>query len=109
MSGDGQPPEKNIPLDKTCQDGSVPVIRTETKFEKKVDKLKDNAVTVVLSPHNSPIPSINVAFLLPSSPQIHVVDLGDGGSSERKSTESDEATKKTTEIEKGPKASKLIS
>ena len=40
--------------------------------------MKDSAVTVALSPHSSPIPSVNAALLLPSSPQVQVVDLGDG-------------------------------
>ena len=82
-SGGDQPPNKNIPLDKTCQDGLVLVIRTEIKDKKKkVEELKNTAVTVVLSPHSRPIPFVNVTLLLPSSPQIQVVDLGDCASSE---------------------------
>ena len=59
--------------------------------------MKEDAAMVALSPYSSLIPSINIAFLLPSSPQIKVVDLGNGGSSERESTESDEAAKMTIE------------
>lgn len=33
--GGDQPPNKNIPLDKTYQDGLVQVIRMETESEKK--------------------------------------------------------------------------
>ena len=70
--------------------------------KKKAEELKHGAVTLALSPHSSLIPSMSAALLLPSSPQVQVVDLGDGGSSESESTESDEATKKTTEVEKSP-------
>ena len=51
---------------------------------------------------------MNSILLIPSSPQSQVVDLGDGGGSESKSTESDEVEKKTIEIEKGCEASKII-
>jgi hypothetical protein len=99
-----------IPLDKTCQDGSVPIIGTKMKAEKKkVEELKDNVITVVLSPHSSLIPSINTTLLLPCSPKIQVVELGDGRSDKRESIEFDKATKKTIEIEKGPEGLKLIS
>ena len=40
---------------------------------------------------------------------MQVADLIDGGSSESESIESDEATKKTSEVEKGQYSSKLIS
>ena len=70
--------------------------------------MKDSAVTVALSPHSSPIPSVNAALLLPSSPQVQVVDLGEGGSSKINSTESNEAIKKTIEIDTSSKTSKLI-
>ena len=100
--GGDQPPDKSIPLAKTCQDGSLPVIGTPAEAKKKAEELKDGAVTLALSPHSSMIPSMSATLLLPSSPQVQVVDLGDGGSSESESIESDEATKKTIEAEKGP-------
>ena len=52
---------------------------------------------------------MNVSLILPNSPQAQVVDLGYDGSKESESIESDEVTKKSTEIEKVPKASKIIS
>ncbi len=95
-----KPPNKSIPLAKTCQDDSLPIIITPIETKKKAEGLKNGVVTLSLSPHNSLIPSISVALLLPSSPQLQVVDLGDGGSSESESTKFDEATKKTTKVEK---------
>lgn len=92
VDGGDQPLDKTIPLDKTCQDNSVPMIGTEIEAEKK----KDSVVMVALSPRNNLIPSISSLLLLPRNSQIQVVDLGDGGSSERKSIESDDAAKKTT-------------
>jgi len=86
------------------------VIRTPSEDEKKKAKeSKDGAVTLAISPHSNPVPSISVSLLLLSSPQVQVVDLGDGGSSESESTESDEATKKASDAEKGPDSSKLVS
>ena len=49
-----------------------------TKVEakkKKLEELKDPIVTVALQPQSSPIPSISTTLLLPSSPQIQIVDL----------------------------------
>lgn len=77
--------------------------------KKKMKKLKDGVVTIALSPHNSPITSMSVVILLPSHPQVQVVDLGDGGSSESESAKFAEATKKTTKEEKCPESSKLTS
>ena len=88
----------------------MPVIGTPTEAEKKkVEKLKDGAITLVLSPHSSLIPSMSAALLLPSSPQVQVVDLGDGGSSDNTSSKSNEATRKTIEEKKGRESAKLIS
>jgi len=35
MGGGDQPPDKNIPLEKTCKDGSIPIIGIEVEDEKK--------------------------------------------------------------------------
>lgn len=100
--GGGQPPNKNIPLAKTYQDGSLSMIGTQKKDEKKkAEESKDGVVTLSLLPHCSPVPSVSVELLLSRSPQVQVVDLRDGGSSESESTESDEAMKKTSKVEKG--------
>ena len=77
------------------------MIGAQLEDEKKVEKPKDNAATLVPSPTSSPIPSIIPPLLLPRIPHVKVVDLRDVGSSDGESTESDEATKKTIEIEKG--------
>lgn len=78
--------------------------------KKKTKELKYSVVMVTLSPYDNLIPSKNIALLLnPCSPQIQVVDPGDGGSSNRKSTKFDKATKKTIEIEKGLETSTIIS
>ena len=57
--GGDQPLEKNIPLDKTCHDGSHPVIGThmeeKKEEEKKVEESKDNVVTPPPSPHVAPV------------------------------------------------------
>lgn len=95
---------------KTFQDSSLLVIRTQSKAEKKkVEEPKDSAITLVPSPHNSLVLSINATLLLPRSPQVQVVDLGDEGSSDNESIKLDEATKKTSEVEKSQGASMLIS
>ena len=55
-SGGNQPPQKNIPLDKNCLDGSVPMIGLEVEAKKKkVEEIKDIVVIVVLSSQISPI------------------------------------------------------
>lgn len=108
--GGDQPPNKSISIAKTCQDGSLPVIRTPSEAEKKKAKeSKPGVVTLSLLPHSSPVSFVSTALLLLSSPQVQVVDLGDGGSSESESTTADEATKKTLEVDKGLDSSNLIS
>ena len=47
-----------------------------------MEELKDGVVTLSLSPHSSLIQSMSTILLLPSSPQVQVVDPRDGGSSE---------------------------
>lgn len=71
--------------------------------------MEDSVVILALSPHSSPIPFVTIVLLLSSSPQVEVVELGDGGISESESIESDETKKNTTKTKKGPKSSKLIS
>ena len=62
---------------------------------------------VAFSPHSNPIPSISTTLLLPSSRQIQVVNLGDGGTSESESMESDEVKKEVSRVEKSCKAEKV--
>ena len=73
--GVDQPLDKNIPITQTCQDGSPPVIGTQTSAkEKKIVEPKDRTTTLfpshhttpVSSPHTSPITSPH-ASLVPSS------------------------------------------
>ena len=99
--GGDQPLEKRIPLTKTSQDGSPPLIGTQPEAKKKADELKDNIATLVPSPTSSFVPSTSPALLLWRSPHVQVVDLGDGGSSDSESIESNEETKKIAKIEKG--------
>ena len=68
--GGDQPLEKNIPLEKTCHDGSRPIIGTQVEEkkeeEKKIDEPNDSAATpLVPSPHDTPVPSPH-ATLVPS-------------------------------------------
>ncbi len=57
-------------------------------------------VTPPPSPRSSPASSMSLELLLPSSPHVQMVDLGDGGSSDSESIESNEAAKKSKEVEK---------
>ena len=107
--GDDQPPDKNIPLTKTCQDGSPPMIGAQLEAKTNVEDPKDSIFILVRSPHSSLVPATSATLLLPSSPQVQVVDLGDGGSSDSESTKSEEATKKNGDIEKGQESSQLVS
>ena len=118
MRGGDQLLDKNIPIAKTCHDGSLPVIGTQTDVEKKkTEEPKDSVVTPVpsphvtpvpsphvtqvSSPHHSPVPPVSATLLQPSSSPVQIVDLGDGRSSSSESTKFDEATKRTIEVEKG--------
>ena len=45
--GGDQPPDKNIPLDKTCQDGLTTMTRLEVEVKKKkIEEPKDTQVLV---------------------------------------------------------------
>lgn len=77
--GCDQPPDKNVPIAKTCHDGSLPVIGTLAGTEeKKMEEPKDSAstpvpsphTTSVPSPHHSRIPSVSASLLMPSGSPI---------------------------------------
>ena len=90
IGGGDQPPEKSIPLTKTCQDGSPPMICAQPEVGKKVDELKDSTTTLVPSPTSSPVPFTSPTLLLPTSNHVQVVHLGDGGNSDSESNKLDE-------------------
>ncbi len=131
--GGDQPPYKNVPIAETCHDSSLPVIGTQTSAkEKKTEEPKDSTTALVPSPYVTPVPlphvcpipsphttpipsphhshvsSASATLLQPSGSSIQIVDLGDGKSSSSESTKSNEAVKKTPEMEKGQSSSKLI-
>ena len=85
------------------------MIGAQPKAKKKVDEPKYSTTTLASSPTSSPVPPTSPALLLPRNLHVQVEDLGDGGSSDSESTESDEVAKKTVEIEKGQESSKLVS
>ena len=55
---------------------------------------KDSVATPPPFPHSSLVLLVSLELILPSSPHVQVVDLGDCGSSESESTKSDEIKKK---------------
>ena len=70
VGGGDQPPEKNIPLDKTCHDGSRSIIGTQAEEkkeeEKKEDEPKDTVATPPPSPQATLVPSTHATLV--SSP-----------------------------------------
>ena len=66
-------------------------------------------VSLVLSPHHSPTPSVIAPLLKLVGSPIQIVEIGDDKSSSSESTEYDEAVKKTHEEEKAPNSSWLLS
>ena len=81
-----------------------------------MEESKDGATTLVPSPHTTPVPSPHItpipspyhslvpsasaSFLRPSGSPIQIVDLGDGKSSSNECIESNEARKKTQDVDK---------
>lgn len=64
-------------------------------------------VTQVPSPHQSPSTPMNVTLLQAGGSPVQIVDLGDGESSSRESSESDGVAKKTTEAKQSQGSPKL--
>ena len=57
-------------------------------------------ITPIPSLHHSLVPSASASFLRPSGSPIQIVDFGYGKSSSNESIESNEATKKTQDVDK---------
>ena len=68
--GGDQPPNKNIPLTKPCQDGSPPMVGAQSEVKKKGEEQKDSVATLVPSPTSSLVPSTSATLFLPSSPHV---------------------------------------